>query len=311
MKIVKSGSIVGCCAAAVSLLAISPVHAQLAHEYSFSTPAGVGGTIVDSVGGANGTANGVATISGGQLQLNNPDFSAGIATNPNDGFGALPASILPTSGSATIEEWFTVQGSGFFAQSYSFSNAVSGGYQPTGAGGEYLLHAISAPQPATPPGGANTGGNHVEETVNGYSLGDQIDAYGTTPGMGYLGGGYLDEGDTYMSATVISASGTLSYYLYDITEGNGGLQQTVTGLPLSSFNFTAAYLGRSPFDTDNIMSGSVDEFRIYDDAQSASAVAADFAAGPNVIPEPATLSILSLGAFGLLGRRPTRRLTVA
>ena len=49
----------------------------------------------------------------------------------------------------------------------------------------------------------------------------------------------------------------------------------------------------------------MNEFRIYNDAQSASQIAADFAAGPDVVvvPEPATLSCLGIGAVGLLLRR--------
>jgi hypothetical protein len=305
MKIVKSRSAIVCGAAVFGLIAVSPLHASITHRYSFTTDAS------DSIGGANGTAQGVATVSGGQLQLNNPNFSAGIAVNPNDGYASLPASILPTSGGATIEEWFTAQGSGFFAESYTFSNGVSGGFQPSGAGGDYLIQAISAPQPAVPPGGANTGGNHIEETTSGYSTGQQIDNYGTTPGMGAAGGGYLDIGDTYMAATVIDPSGTLSYYLYDLTAGIGGFQGSVSGIPLSSFNFTTAYLGRSPFDVDNIMSGSIDEFRIFNNAQSAANVAANLVGGPNdtniQIPEPTSLSFLAFGVFGLLARRPARR----
>ena len=198
----------------VGLFATAPVHADLTHRYSFTTDAS------DSVGTANATLMGAATVSGGQLQFNNPNFTAGVGTNPTtDGYATLPPSILPSSGSATIEEWMTIQGSGFFAESYSFSNSNNDANPPTGAGGQYLLHAISAPQPASPPGGANTGGDHVEQTINGYSLGQQSDAYETTPGIGAFGGGYMDNGDTYFSATVIDGTaGTLSYYLWDTTE---------------------------------------------------------------------------------------------
>ena len=76
-----------------------------------------------------------------------------------------------------------------------------------------------------------------------------------------------------MSATVIDGSaGTLSYYLYDLSQGGvGGLQQTITSIPLSSYLFTNAYLGRSAFAGDNSTNGSIDEFRIYNNAQSAAA----------------------------------------
>jgi hypothetical protein len=255
------------------------------------------------VGGANGTLVGTTgggpTISGGQLQLNNPNFSA---ASPNQNYVALPASILPTSGSATIEQWFTFTGSGFFTEAYTFSGSVAPGANQ----GQYLMQAISAPQPSSPPGGPNTGGSHIAQSLNGYA-GGETDAYGTTPGIGAGGGGYLDNGDTYFAATVIDGNaGTLSYYLYDITQGGvGGLQQTIAAIPLSSYSFTQAYLGRSAFAADNATSGAIDEFRIYNNAQGATDIAADLAAGPNVVvvPEPSSLGLIALGALGLIVRR--------
>jgi hypothetical protein len=310
MKIVKSRSVIGCGAAVFGLIAVSPLHASLTHRYSFDTPVSAGGTVNDLVGSANGTLVNSATVSGGLLQLNNPAFPPGGDGNPDpNGYLSLPASILPSSGEATIEEWFTMQGSGFYTESYTFTNAADTG---TPSAGQYLMHTISAPM-----GGPNTGtagGNHVVEGPYGYNPGPEIDAYGTTPGMGAFGQGYLDNGDSCFSATVFNSDGTMSYYLYDITTNSGGLQQTVTGYPLSDFNFTAAYLGRSAFTGDNGTDGVFDEFRIFNNAQSAANVAANFAAGPDdaniQVPEPVSLSFIAFGVFGLLARRPNRRTAV-
>jgi len=271
---------------------------QLIHEYSFND-----GTANDSIGGANGflmgTVGGGPTISGGQLQLNNPNFS-GPGSSAN--YLALPPSILPSSGSATIEMWFTFTGSGFFTEAWTFSNNNNDSNPPGASNGQYLMGVISAPQPASPPGGANTGGSHIAQSLAGYGGGAETDAYGTTPNIGAGGGGYLDDGETFMSATVIDGNaGTLSYYLYDISAGGiGGLQQTITAIPLSSYSFSNAYLGRSAFLADNATSGAIDEFRIYSNAQSAAQIAADFAAGPNVVPEPASMALLGLGGLAMM-----------
>ncbi len=278
---------------AVALAACaSTARAQLAHRWSFTTDAS------DSVGGANGTLVNVATVSGGQLQLNNPNFSGpGTA----GGYLSLPVSILPSSGSVTIEQWFTFTGSGFFTEAYTFSDNNHDTTGPGASSGQYLMHTISAPQGGPVP---SAGGSHVAQSLAGYGGGAETDAFGTTPGLGFAGGGYLDDGGTYMAATVIDGgAGTLSYYVFRVSDALGGLQQTITAIPLSSYSFTDAYLGRSAFAGDNSTSGTVDEFRVYNDARSAATIAADFAAGPNVVPEPTSLALAAIGALGLLARR--------
>jgi hypothetical protein len=292
--------------AVVALWAIwaSSASAQLIHRYSFTTDGS------DSVGGptfnltsVNNNAQPITFT--GQANLNNPNFSGPGVTENYLWYQNSP-SILPAGNSMTVEQWFTFTGSGFFTESYAFSNNQEDNNPPGQTNGQYLMQAISAPQPASPPGGANTGGSHIAQALNGYQGGSETDAFETTPGIGAGGGGYLDNGDTYMMATVVDGNaGTLSYYLYDITQGGvGGLQQTIPGVPLSSYSFTDLYLGRSPFLADNATSGSIDEFRISADAQNAGQIAADEAAGPDtLVPEPSSIVLTALGLLGLMAAR--------
>jgi hypothetical protein len=299
--------------AVVALLGIcvSSASAQLTHRYSFTTDGS------DSVGGPTYNLtpvnNGVTPITfTGQANLNNPNFTPTGVSNGNYLWYQNSPSILPAGNSMTVEAWFTFTGSGFFTESYAFSDNQEDNNPPGANNGQYLMQAISAPQPASPPGGANTGGSHIAQALSGFAgavsppPGPETDAYGTTPGVGAGGGGYLDDGETFMMAMVIDGTaGTLSYYLYDISAGgSGGFQQSITAIPLSSYNFTDLYLGRSPFLADNATSGSIDEFRIYGDAQSASQIAADEAAGPDtLVPEPSSIVLAALGLFGLAAAR--------
>jgi len=268
--------------------------AGLTHRYSFDADAS------DSVGGADATLMGIATVGTGQLQLNNPNFSGSSFAG---GYLSLPASILPSSGSATIMQWFTFSGSGFFTEGWAFSDRDGGANPPGASSGQYLMHTISNPQGGPNPAG---GGSSIAQTLAGYGGGAETRAYGTTAGIGAGGGGYLDDGDTYMSATVIDGTaGTLSYYVYRLSDGAGGFQSSIAAIPLSSYAFTEAFIGKSPYDADNWTSGSVDEFRVYNEALTAGDVAASFALGPNAVPEPTSLSLL--GAAGLLGLRAFRR----
>ena len=283
----------GVIASVVGLAACtSTVQADLIHRYSFTTDAS------DSVGSANGTlvgtVSGGPTVSGGQLQLNNPSFS-GPSSGQN--YLSLPGSVLPSSGSATIEEWFTFTGSGFFTEAFAFTDSANDANPPGASSGEYLMGVISAPQGG--PNSGSAGGSHISQSLAGYG-GGETDAYETTPGLGAGGGGYLDDGGTYMMAAVIDSSDdSLTYYL------NGMLQQTITAIPLSSYSFSNLWLGRSAFPGDNSTSGSIDEFRIYNNAQSAAGILADYNAGPNTViavPEPTSLTLAAVGALGLIAR---------
>ena len=88
--------VMGAAAIGLALSYASSSRADLIHRYSFDD-----GTVNDSIGGANGTLvnNTLAapppTVSGGQLQFNNPAFT-GTSTQRN--YLSLPPSILPSNG---------------------------------------------------------------------------------------------------------------------------------------------------------------------------------------------------------------------
>ena len=95
--------------------------ATLAHRYSFDE----GAELVDSVGGNTGVLVGGATVSGGELILDNSNGNGPTATSMQftnlvdigGNFGAT---------GATIETWYTDTGSGTWAKLFTFGTSVAG-----------------------------------------------------------------------------------------------------------------------------------------------------------------------------------------
>ena len=91
--------------------------------------------------------------------------------------------------------------------------------------------------------------------------------------------GNLDNQTNLCVACVLDpASGFMGIYT------NGVLTASRKDLvSLASVGTNCFFLGRSLFATDAPLNGSIDEFRIYNTALSAAAIAASFSNGPNTV----------------------------
>ena len=255
-------------AIAVAALAMAgqSAHASIVHQYTFND-----GTANDSVGTANGTLVGTATISNGQLVL----------TGNNADYVSLPASTIDISSYTAVSfvTWFTAPTTPpVNSQLFSFGGTNSGygyGYiiaNPTTGGTANYRTAISA-GPSTEPGYT-----YGETSING----------GLTSTI--VGNGQHE-------LVVTDDNSTLSIYL-------DGVLKNSTTVPsknlLSGLNDSLAYIGKSVYSGDPLFAGSINEFDIYNNALSATDVSNTFATGPVPVPEPASLGLTVFGAMGLL-----------
>jgi hypothetical protein len=242
----------------------------LAHRYSFndvSSPtdggagdAGAGATVLDSVGGANGTAIGVSLTGNGSVTL------TGGVSGPHI---VLPAGIISSLGnSATFEVWVTWTGSGgVWQRIFDFGDSNNGpGNQGTGTSWIFL----------TPQGGAGA--------TNGVA-GVSMVSPGALTEEGALA--ILTPASMQHLAVVVDSVGAgsdaggpnLSLYI------NGALASRVTlGSTLSTIDDANNWLGQSQFSPDPGFNGTLHEVRIYSAARTAAQIQASFAAGPDTLP---------------------------
>ncbi len=282
--------------------------ATLIHEYSFNAGSTSSGTYTtpDSIGGASyaATIMGSAAISSGQVDLTNAS-SSGQAGNE---YVSVPLSALPPSSSSlTFEEWFTTGTNGAHTQNLSLNSDTVG----------TVTDAITAGAGATAESyffitqdngnyGSRTGmspGGYTNEKVGVNSLGT-----GSAANADYLSKLVNGSAVQHMVTTVIDNTstvadpyGTITYYVDGVLQGTSAQTSADNWSTLES-TFTNMWLGRSAFSGDPMFNGSINEFRIYNNALSSSQVSADAAAGPNTVltPEPASLALFGVAGASLL-----------
>ncbi|HEV2318594.1 MAG TPA: LamG-like jellyroll fold domain-containing protein, partial [Verrucomicrobiae bacterium] len=226
---------VGGLSATNSLLVTAPPTA-LVHRYSFTSDAS------DSVGGANGTLMGDATVSGGQLVL---DGTSGC-------YLSLPAGQIniATNTSVTFEAWVTFNNASTWAYLFGFGNTNNGGgvgqigCVPCADAGVYHHWGLTENQS----GGATVSWAHGWNNMTAH-------------------------------ITVVDdpPSGTISVYRDGVLE----VAQGSAFNPVSDTPTNWAYLGHSFYDADPYLSASIDEFRIYNGVLTPAQVAMTQLNGPN------------------------------
>jgi hypothetical protein len=261
-------------AVAAGLLAASTVaQAQnLIHQWNMNETSG--STAADSVGSANATLLGGAAFNGsGQAVL---DGTAGTYIN-------LGGGLLSGLTSATFEGWFSYSVGNNNTHLFAFDDGTGTGTMNGGAwNGSYLRYNINN----------GTATVEIPNKGNPYNTGSS--------GDGKVAGPTAISQSTLHHAVFVydSAAGVESLYL------DGVLEATVSGTvaPANSIFNTRGSLGASPWDAwgDPYLTGTIDQFSIYDGALSEAQVAANFAAGPVAAPEPSSMALGIIGA-ALLG----------
>jgi hypothetical protein len=254
-------------------ITVMPAGGTLIHRYSFTSDAS------DSVGGANGTLNGDATISGGQLVLSGNVNSSVI----------LPTGILSGLDEVTIETWVSFPGA-----INAFANLCAFGFQDlipldpnNGDGGNYITFS--------PHTGGGTAQANFGQGVPGF-LGER-DA---------IQGGTVYDGLTNLQVTIVfhPKAGYEAFYTNGVQCARVSMWNNLidpvayqdpafTNKSILSYTLgldATNFIGQSLYTGDPGLLANVDEFRIYNGALTQSQIQADYATGPNAFPsQPITI----------------------
>jgi hypothetical protein len=229
----------------------------MTHRYSFND-----GTANDSVGTANGTLMGNATVSTGQLVLPNINAAA-----PAPDYLQLPAGILVNDTAVTVEAWVTIA-----PNQYTWANLFDFGNQDGGGDAEYDIHTC-----------IHSGGN---STIAGIS--DSDDANVDYQFIDLGPGTSLDGSSNLYLTTVFNP---LAGYIAIFT--NGALAGAISNVTIQMSGVQAVrnIIGADDWP-DPGLQGSVNEFRIYNFALSAAQIQGDFLLGANLAVPLGAVSVM-------------------
>ena len=256
----------------VLLLGPSSISAQtLAHRYSFFSEPDGSTVATDLVASANGTLQGGAAITGGQLVLNG---ASGTYLN-------LPAGMINSGYSAvTIETWAGLGALPVNCFFWGFGNTDSGG-----SGEDYIFCAPKAGRIA------------ITGSDPGYT-GEQ----NANSGADWSG---------WANLHIVAIYNPPANQVVLYTNGVLAALNTNATTPVSAVNDVYSYIGRSLYSVDPYAPLSVSEFRVWNGALSAQQVALDAASGPaQIITNPGALLSVGVTANSQMPAGATQQAAV-
>jgi len=237
----------------------------MVHRYSFTADAS------DSVGTANGTLMGDAAISDGQVVLD------------GNAFVQLPGDFCDSLTNLSFEFWLTWNGGAEWQHIFDFGN--NDGANGNGFGNAFHdINLVAKDGDAATDGGAK----FALIVINGDGVQSQI---GVKP---------LSVGNNHHVVWTYDQLSTTARLYVD------GLQVGVQSNMTASINGFSdspnCWLGQSQYGPmqDPDFSGSIDEFRIYNAALSASQVATNFLDGPSGTGRGSLVDVRVIGSSPML-----------
>jgi hypothetical protein len=246
--------------ATATINVVAPPALALKHRYSFGEAPG-SKTVSDSKGGANGVVKGIGADFDGAGQLVLPGGTA--STEPAEtiaGYVDLPNHIINVLANVSFEAWVTWDATASAWQRIFDLGTSAGGEDLSAGNGNYLF--------LSPQGDANL------------RFAARDPRTGTEPTQ-LTASAPLPQGQPVYIAVTYDYNGNSARLYRDGVQ----VQSGPAAVPLHLINDVNNWLGRAQWG-DPMFQGKFNEFRIWEGALSADQVAANFAAGPNTVPEP-------------------------
>jgi hypothetical protein len=242
----------------------------LVHRYSFD---GVGTTVVDAVGGADGNVVGASLTGQGTLTL------VGL-TGDQAQYVVLPHGLLRELHDATFEAWINWAGSAAhdgtrtpWQRIFDFGEGTTGIEGEQASGGDALSYLFLTPQTARRTATEDISTRAAYQAPHNPQSVSLETVVNTTPTLPI-------DVDTHVGVVIDSRAHRMSLFV------NGAIVSTtnlVQDDPLSFVYDINDWLGRSQFPADDGFTGTFLEFRIYSVALTAAQIQASHDAGPDVV----------------------------
>jgi hypothetical protein len=266
----------------------STANGSLVHRYSFT------GNANDSVGTAHGTVVDpgapTAVFAGGRLDLS-ANVGNGSEVIAEDAYVNLPNGIISAAANGGVPGQLTTELWARSSENRNWAALFSAG---TSNGGEDIANGGNSSDyiQLIPRNGVG-GNNRLRQTTHR----DDVGAEGFVDGPTEMS----TVADTHIVSVFDQSGGlpgTVTMYVNGVLAGSAPIAGNAAPngfLNLGTMPDNNNWLGRSQWN-DPVFDGSYNEFRVYNHALSAADVVRNFALGPDIVPEAASVVLVVVGS---------------